>query len=181
MHRRNRTFPVALCGVLGALSVAILAMGGLIPLATYCAPMLAGMLLIPILAECPERYAWMTWAAASVLGILLVPDRELTLVYGLVLGPYPMCKHHIDRLPGRAVRFVCRLLLFNLTVAVCYGLLLVVFPLPGLMEEFTGGGMLLMVATLITGNLAFLVYDAALRVMTVLYRRRVRPLLRFLH
>ncbi len=181
MHSRTRTSHIALCGVLGALSVAILAMGGLFPLATYCAPMLAGMVLIPVMAECPGRYAWMTWAAASVLGILLVPDRELTLVYALVLGPYPMLKRRIDRLPRLPVRLICRLAVFNLTVLVCYGLLLVVFPLPGLMEEFTAGGALLTAATLVTGNLAFLVYDAALRAVAVLYACRLRPLLRFLH
>lgn len=181
MGRRTRTFQIALCGVLGALSVAMLAMGGLIPLATYCAPMLAGMALIPVLAECPERYGWMTWAAASVLGLLLVPDRELALVYTLVLGPYPMLKRRIDRLRSLPLRLVCRLLGFNLSVLVCYALLLVVFPLPSLMEEFTAGGALLTAATLVTGNLAFLVYDVALRAVAVLYARRLRPLLRFLH
>ena len=120
MHSRTRTSHIALCGVLGALSVAILAMGGLFPLATYCAPMLAGMALIPVMAECPGRYAWMTWAAASVLGILLVPDRELALVYALVLGPYPMLKRRIDRLSRLPVRLICRLAVFNLTVLVCY-------------------------------------------------------------
>lgn len=181
MQRHNRTSRIALCGVLGALSVAILAMGGLIPLATYCAPMLAGMALLPVLAECPERYAWMTWAATAVLGVLLVPDRELALVYALVLGPYPMLKERIDRLHAAPVRLACRLAAFNAAVLLCYGLLLVVFPLPGLMEEFTAGGTLLAVATLVTGNLAFLVYDAALRGMMVVYHRRLRPLLRFLH
>ena len=181
MGRRTRTSRIALCGVLGALSVAILSMGGLIPLATYCAPMLAGMALLPVLAECPERYAWMTWAAASVLGLLLVPDRELALVYVLVLGPYPMLKRHIDRLHSAPVRFLCRLAVFDLTVVLCYGLLLVVFPMPGLMEELTAGGTVLTAVTLLTGNLAFFVYDAALRGMAVVYRRRLRPLLHFLH
>ena len=181
MRRRTRTFQIALCGVLGALSVAILAMGGLLPLATYCAPMLAGIALVPVLGECPQKYGWMTWAAVSVLAVLLVPDRELSLVYALVLGPYPMLKRRIDRLGSAWVRTLCRLIVFNLAVLVCYGLLLVVFPLPGLMEGFTAGGALLTAATLVTGNLAFLVYDAALRAVAVLYARRLRPLLRFLH
>ena len=123
----------------------------------------------------------MTWAAVSVLAVLLVPDRELSLVYALVLGPYPMLKRRIDRLGSALARTLCRLIVFNLAVLVCYGLLLVVFPLPGLMEEFTAGGALLTAATLVTGNLAFLVYDAALRAVAVLYARRLRPLLRFLH
>ena len=167
MRRRTRTFQIAMCGVLGALSVAILAMGGLLPLATYCAPMLAGIALVPVLGECPQKYGWMTWAAVSVLAVLLVPDRELSLVYALVLGPYPMLKRRIDRLGSAWVRTLCRLIVFNLSVLVCYGLLLVVFPLPGLMEEFTAGGVLLTAATLVTGNLAFLVYDAALRAACV--------------
>ena len=94
MHR-TQTARTALCGVLGALGLVLLALGSVLPLATYAAPMLAAFALIPLVQDCPPRYAWLTWAATALLALMLLPDRELALTYALVLGPYPMLKKHI--------------------------------------------------------------------------------------
>lgn len=87
MHR-TQTARTALCGVLGALGLVLLALGSVLPLATYAAPMLAAFALIPLVQDCPPRYAWLTWAATALLALMLLPDRELALTYALVLGPY---------------------------------------------------------------------------------------------
>lgn len=165
---------IALCGVLGALTLVLLALGSVLPLATYAAPMLAAAALIPLVQDCPPRFAWLTWAAASVLAVILLPDRELAAVYALVLGPYPMLKARLDRLPG-VLRPIAKLAVFNAAVLICYGLLLVVFPVPGLWEEFASAGVILTLATLAVGNVAFIAFDAALVALTVVYRRKLRP------
>lgn len=180
MHR-TQTARTALCGVLGALGLVLLALGSVLPLATYATPMLAAFALIPLVQDCPPRYAWLTWAATALLALMLLPDRELALTYALVLGPYPMLKQRLDRLPGRPLRLAAKLAVFNAAVLVCYGLLLVVFPLPGLWEEFAAGGLALTLTTLAVGNVAFAAFDVVLALLAVVYRRRLRPLLKFLH
>ena len=39
---RKQSSKVAFCGMMVALSVALMLTGGLVPIATYCAPMLGG-------------------------------------------------------------------------------------------------------------------------------------------
>ena len=118
MHR-TQTARTALCGVLGALGLVLLALGSVLPLATYAAPMLAAFALIPLVQDCPPRYAWLTWAATALLALMLLPDRELALTYALVLGPYPMLKQRLDKLPGRPLRLAAKLAVFNAAVLVC--------------------------------------------------------------
>ena len=46
-----RARPLALCGVLAALAVALLCLGGVIPAAMLCGPILAMVVLLPVLEE----------------------------------------------------------------------------------------------------------------------------------
>ena len=49
--RKTDSQKIALCGVLGALSVVCLLAGAALQIGTYAAPMLASFLLIPVLEE----------------------------------------------------------------------------------------------------------------------------------
>ena len=85
---------LALCGVLCALAVAIMAMGTILPAATYCAPVLASMTLLPVLVLCGEKLSWAMFFASAMLLFVLRLDalREEfsamsgALLVGLLLG-----------------------------------------------------------------------------------------------
>ena len=49
--RKTESQKIALCGMLGALSVVLLLLGSALQIGTYAAPMLAAFLLIPVLEE----------------------------------------------------------------------------------------------------------------------------------
>ena len=72
---------MALCGLLSALAVMLLTLGGAVPLATFCAPVLAMAALLPVLEEYGPRAAGTAWIAVSLLALTLDPDREAALVY----------------------------------------------------------------------------------------------------
>ena len=78
---------LALCGVLCALAVAIMAMGTILPVATYCAPVLASMTLLPVLVLCGEKLSWAMFFASAMLSLLLAPDKEAAAIF-LALGYY---------------------------------------------------------------------------------------------
>ena len=42
---------IALCGMLNALAVVLMNLGCLVPLATFCTPLLAMLVLLPVLEE----------------------------------------------------------------------------------------------------------------------------------
>ena len=86
---RSKAAKVALCGVVSALSVVLMLMTGIVPIATIALPALAGCLTIAIVAETNVRYGFAVYCVVSVLAILLTPDREAILFYILFFGYYP--------------------------------------------------------------------------------------------
>lgn len=163
---------IALCGVLAALTVVILLAGHALGIGTYAAPMLASFLLIPALVEYGPRTALTQYAAAAVLGVLLVPDPELSFFYALVLGPYPVLKTLLDRLHPALLRWGVKLAVFNLSTAVLYGLLWLVF-LPGILETMPATAALTGVLVVLC-NVAFVLCDRAVAALTLVYRLRLR-------
>lgn len=167
---------IALCGVFAALSVAVLLAGAALGLGTYAAPMVAAFLTIPALTEYGPRWAWTQYAAAAVLGLLLVPEPELSLVYALVLGPYPMLKARLDRLRPALLAWAARLAWFNAAVCVVYLVALRLLA-PAVLQDLPAAGLAL-AALLGLGNLGFVLYDRALGALGRLYRLYRRRLWR---
>jgi hypothetical protein len=159
---------VALGGVLAALAVVVLLLGGLIPIGTYLAPMLASLPLVVLLAELPKGLCVGWYAVTAVLGVLLCPDRETAFVF-VFLGWYPLVRPALDRLP-RLPRLLMKLLLFLTAVAALYALLILAFRLEALVAEAGETGLPLLIALLILGSAAFLLFDRLLSGLTTLYK-----------
>ena len=169
MNHNNQTAKqLALGGVLAALAVVLLLLGGVIPIGTYIAPMLASLPLIVLLAELPKGLCLGWYAVVAILGVMLCPDKETAFVF-VFLGWYPVAKPALDRLP-RLPRIAAKLLIFNLAVAALYALLILVFRLEALVQEAKETGLVLLLVLLVLGNVTFLLYDILLNRLTVLYR-----------
>ena len=94
-NRRSPAFAVALGGMLAALAVVIMCLGGLIPIATYVCPIVCSMLLAVMLKLCGRRFAWAWYAVVGILSSLFSPDKEGAAVF-LFLGYYPILKPVLD-------------------------------------------------------------------------------------
>lgn len=173
---RNRlSFRVALCGVLAALMVAIMLLGTIIPSTTYLCPALAGMLLIPVVWEMGAKTGGLLFGAVSLLSLLLAPDKEAALCFLLLFGWYPLLRPKIQHLQKKPLRWVVKLLLFNLALAAIFALTFFVLGLPiGGDGELAGTGLLL-AGMLALGNLCFILYDVLLTRVSDLYVLRLRP------
>ena len=171
----KRSVKIALCGVLSALSVAVMFCTGFLPTATIALPGLAGCLLIPVVAELGLSWGFGSYAVCGVLSFLLAPDREAALVYILFLGYYPVLYGVLAKIRNRALRWVVKLLLLNAAVGLEVAAAFFLLHLP--ME--TGW---LALALWLGVNLTFLLYDVALRRLIDLYFAKLRPrLLKTLH
>ena len=82
MRRKSRR--MALCGIMVALAIVIMLMGGVIPLATFCCPVLASLTLIPVLMESGKKWTLMAYAATAALGLMLSPDKESALLFAFL-------------------------------------------------------------------------------------------------
>jgi len=75
------THKTALCGVFGALSIVIMLMGSIIPMATYMCPAIAAFLILPVVAEYGEKTAFTLYAAVSLLSMIMIAEKEFVLMY----------------------------------------------------------------------------------------------------
>jgi hypothetical protein len=149
---------MALGGVTAALAVVIMSMGGLIPLAVYVSPLLCMLLLRFVNQLCGIRIGWTWYAVVALLSLLLSADKESVAVF-LFMGYYPLVKPQLDNLKiGLLLKFVW----FNGSVVLMYGLLIAVFGMTELTEEFAGMGMVFTAVTLVLANVTFLLTDHVL-------------------
>ena len=165
---RAKTKAMALSGMLAALALVIMCMGGLIPLATYICPMLCVIVQYIVLRLCGRRIAWTWFAVVALLSLLLGPDKEAAGVF-LLLGYYPMLKPVFEKWP---VSWLWKLLLFNGAVAALYGLLLRLMGLEEPAEGFTGFGIAGLLVLLVLGNVTFILLDKLLSIAQRKWNKR---------
>lgn len=149
---------MALGGVLAALGVVIMAMGTILPVATYACPVLCAMLLQIVLKTCGKRMAWAWFACVAVLSALLAPDKEAAAVFAF-LGYYPIVKPWLD---GRKMPWLWKGLLFNGMTALLYWLLISLLGMDAVGEEFAAMGTVMLGLCLILGNVTFFLLDILL-------------------
>lgn len=160
---------VALGGVLAALALVIQCLGGLIPVATFVVPTLCMILGSFVLRCCGSRIAWAWYGAVAALSFLMGPDKEAAMLF-VFLGYYPIIKPKLDRLP---LRWLWKLLLFNISVAVMYVILIFLLGMNQLAGEYMELGIWGLVITLIMGNITFYLLDAVLdRCINGKFRKR---------
>ena len=169
----RRTKKIALTGMLCALAVVIMMMGGLIPLATFCCPALAGLMLVPIFVECGEKLSWGAYAAIAMLSLMLCPDKEAALLFAF-LGYYPVLRWRLEQIRLSPLRTIAKLAVFNIAVGAMYAVSIFLLQMDALLQEYREMGMMLTLFTLILGNITLLVYDVVLSRMTALYVNRFR-------
>ena len=158
MANRSKAASIALGGVMAALAIVIMALGGMIPMATFVCPMLCMLLLRLIAKQCGSRVAWAWYGAVAILSCLLSPDKEAAAVF-VFLGYYPVVKPKMDRLP---MQWLWKGLLFNGAILAMYALLIYLFGMAELMAEFAEMGKVMTAATLVLGNLTFFLLDKVL-------------------
>ena len=174
---REQSRRMALCAMMAALGTAVLMMGGLIPLATFCAPALAALALVPVQVEYGRKYALGVYVATAALGLILCADREAALVFAC-LGHYPAIRDRFNRIRPRALRVAAKLVLFDLCTGIAFALAALVVGFAALFAEYAELGSAGIAAFVVIANVALLLYDRFLAVGTLLYERKIRPRLK---
>ena len=176
---RKQSSKVAFCGMMVALSVALMLTGGLVPIATYCAPMLGGILLLPIMLEYGRKTAWTAYIATSLIVLTLGVDKEAAFFY-LFLGYYPIIKWNIEKIGRKPLRLALKLVVFNAAIFLMYAILGFVLHMDAVVAEFTEMGAWLLFLFTVLMNFSLLLYDRLLVPLTAIYINKLRPRLRFL-
>ena len=168
--RRSKSWAMAYCGMAAALSVALMLLGTVFPIAMFIAPAVASFLIATVCVECGKTMALTAYGAVSLLSLLFVPDKEVALTFVFLLGYYPLAKPYFERIRPALLRAVCKLLLCNGGILAMYGLVLLLVPAGSIAEELRTTALAVSLVTLAMGNAAFLLYDRALHNMLMLYK-----------
>ena len=171
---KKASYTLSFCSLMAALGAAVLLTGGLIPVATYCAPLLASLLLIPVTEEFGEGCGWRVWVVTAVLVLLLGADKEAAFFY-LLLGYYPLLRLWLEKKVPKALRLPAKLGWSALSVAVMYALLCLVFRVDAVLQDFAGVSMWVNAAFALLLCVVMLLFDRCLGPMTLLYRYKLRP------
>ena len=169
MRKRGAAARMALCGVLAALAVALMFLGGTVPFASIACPVLASLVLIPVYCECGWKWGLLWYAAVAALAALLAPEKEAAVLF-VFFGYYPMLRKLIGRLRVRAAAWVVKLVYVNAAVFAAY-----VFHLTAVMEDFAGMGKAMLAVLLVLANVTFVIYDVLIARLEIYYHVRLRP------
>lgn len=156
--KHTPAYAVALGGIFAALAVVVMGLGTLIPVATFVCPVICMLMLQIVLKICGGRMAWAWYGAVAFLSLLLAPDKEAAAIF-LFLGYYPIVKPKLDR---KRASWLWKVLLFNITIAILYWLLIQLLGLTEIAREYAGMGAVLTVVMLLLGNVTFLLLDKLL-------------------
>lgn len=176
---RRQSTKIAFCGLIVALSVTLMLAGGLIPVATYCAPLYAGILLLPILLEYGKKTAWTAYAAIALVSLMLCPDKEAAIFF-LFFGHYTALKCELDRCKAKPLRLALKLLVYNGLLLVMYAMMAYVLGMREVLAEFREMNGALAAAFVVLFDFCMLLYDKLLAVFALAYIKKLRPRLKFL-
>lgn len=156
--RISKAKQIALGGMMAALAVVIMSFGGMIPSATFVCPMMCCLILEFVRRSCGDRVAWAWYGAVSILGLLMGPDKEAAAVF-VFLGYYPILKPKFDR---SKLKWLWKILFFNVVILGMYWLLIHLFGMAQLAEDWKELGYVMTAVMLVLGDLTFILLDIVL-------------------
>ena len=110
-HTTSRRTAVA--GVLAAGSLAVLWLACMVPSGRIGLTGAAGLFPVAAVLAAGRAAGYLCWAASALLGLFLLPDKGVALLYLIFLGLYPVVKNNIEGLRRLPLEWLCKLACFN--------------------------------------------------------------------
>ena len=109
----RKTKKLTLASLCAALGVVFLAVGALLDVLDMSAALLASVLVLFCLLEMGYRYALAVFAVIGVLSLILLPQTSAPWMFLLLFGYLPISKFGFEKLCGRLLSWIPKLILFN--------------------------------------------------------------------
>ena len=164
---RKETKAVALGGMLGAVAMVIMLLGGLIPVSTYICPVMCMLILQTVLNLCGKKIAWAWYIMVGLLSLLLGPDKEAAALL-VLMGYYPIIKPKMDCLP---LKILWKLVFFNAITVFMYTAVVALLGLEAILVEHTLLGYASLALMILLGNATFFLLD---RILTKFATKKTR-------
>lgn len=166
----RKTKKLVFCGILAALAVLCILGAGVLPTGRLALLCLASCMTAVICMECGWQYGLAGFAAASVVSLLLAPNKIIALVYVAFLGYYPVCKYWIERIGQLAKEWCVKVVLFLAVSAAAVAGMGTLFP-----DAVLPVGIGWIVAA---GGIVLSIYDFAMSLFIRFYRERISNIIK---
>lgn len=164
----SKSGQTALGGVFAAGSLVFLFLACVAPSGRLGLAAVAGLFPMAGVLAAGRAAGYLCWAAAGILGLVLLPDKGISLLYLAFFGLYPVVKGRIESLRRRPVEWGCKLAFFNAVLTLSWfglrGLIL-----PNSPAWLGDRGPLIYLA----GNGVFAAYDIGLSKLIALFQTRL--------
>lgn len=158
--RNKAVKQIALGGLLAAVAIVIMCLGGMIPVATFVCPVLCILICGTVHRFCGKRITWAWYGAVTILALLLGPDKEATAIFAF-LGYYPILKTLLERTKGQ---WILKFLYFNSAIMIMYAVLIYILGMERIISEYMELGAIGLLIMLVLGNLTFMLLDRLLTI-----------------
>lgn len=165
---RQSTYKLALGGICLALTVAFLFGGSMVPGVEMTLYAISSLFIAVMIIETGVKGGIALYAAAVLLGLLIVPNKLGILPYACLFGLYGVVKYYIEKIKNPVGQVILKVVFFGGAVTVALtafqGMLLGNIDLP----DFP------IVILIIAGTLFLLLYDVIYTLLIRLYRERFK-------
>lgn len=166
----------AIGGIVASLSLVLMISVAVVPFLTYALPAIAGAMMIFAVIEINRKWAFGIYAAVSILGLFLVPDKEVAVMYLAFFGYYPIIKSLLESKCGRVLEWALKVISFLSTMVISYYLMIKFMGVT--IDEMDTWGKWAVPILLGMGTYAFVIYDLALTRLVFLYDLKWRKYFR---
>lgn len=178
MSEKNKPsigYVVSLCGVMSGLSLALMFILGMIPSFEYISPAIGGLLIWVIKKNLGAKYGFVSYLAVGILGLLLIPNPEPTMMFIFLLGYYPILREYLHKIKLKILQWVVKLAVFALPSVGAYMVLVHLFGLSYLLDDANDFGRYGSLVLLGMGTVAFIMYDIFLGLYYPFYDNVIKP------
>ena len=151
--------------MMAALALVLLLAAGFLPTLSISLAVIAGFCVAASFLECGRAHAFLCYLTVSLLALLLVTDKMVSLSFALVFGLYPIFKSFAEAQKSRVLEYVCKLAFCNVMLCALY-FLFRLFTVEIWLPDVRFAIPVAMIAL----NLAFLIYDMAFTKLVTVYR-----------
>lgn len=168
-------YVVSLCGIMGGLALALMFILGMVPSFEYISPALGGVLIWVIRKSLGMKYGLISYLAVGLLGMLIVPNYEATMMFIFLLGYYPLIREYLQKIKFKVVQWVVKIAVFALPSVAAYMVLVHLFGMTYLLDDANDFGKYGSLVLLAFGAVAFVLYDIFLGLFEPFYNKIIRP------
>lgn len=166
--KSSKTSKIALGGICLALTVVFMFAGSIVPGIELTLFAVSSLFTAVMIIETGVKGGILMYAAAVILGLVIIPNKLAMIPYAFFFGYYGILKYYIEKLKGRYIQLIVKIIFF--AVVLCTGLI-------GFKELLLGSIHLPdypVAVLIIAGIVMMVVYDYIYTMLINFYVRRIK-------